>query len=265
VDCILTIENLAGGDLTGITLTPPAGVPFSIVGEPGTTLAPDASQNVTLRYTATSGSTAAHTGTLTVGGVSSAQSMSRNVTLTGITNTNPDTPANATPGDGSTNVSLSPTLMASAYHDADGDAYAGAQWTIKDGSGNTIFVTQTLDANTGVFSPTYAIGALDGANGATPQFTLPRGLLQYGMTYRFQVAYRDARGAIPGPGARGISATSPLTTFTTMAQVAGQNAFGVPNSGANTSLMTVLNTTNVGTLPNDAAFKAAVPQADCCP
>ena len=106
----------------------------------------------------------------------------------------PAKPVNATPAAGATNVSLSPTLTASAFSDADvGDAHVASQWLLRV---------------QGEVEPVFDSGA-DAAN----KVSIELADLANGVTYEWQVRYKDDRG--------GWSEYSTATAFTTVAPVAG--------------------------------------------
>ena len=106
----------------------------------------------------------------------------------------PAKPVNATPTAGATNVSLSPTLTASAFSDSDaGDTHVASQWLLRvQGEANPVF---------------------DSGEDAANKVSIVLGDLSNGVTYEWQVRYKDDRG--------GWSDYSTATAFTTVAPVAG--------------------------------------------
>lgn len=96
----------------------------------------------------------------------------------------PDTPTNQSPGNGTTDISLTPTLRASSFQDSDNDTFASSEWSIVGG-------------------PTFPAGAVT-------EFTVPEAYhLAYNTVYAWQVRYRDSNSE--------YSAWSALTSFQTVA------------------------------------------------
>ena len=56
--------------------------------------------------------------------------MSTSFTTLSAPNNNPNTPTNISPTNGSTAISLFPTLVSSAYFDLDGDTHLNTEWEI---------------------------------------------------------------------------------------------------------------------------------------
>lgn len=125
----------------------------------------------------------------------------------------PELPVNLEPSDGATDVSLTPTLRASAFSDPDGDHHVASNWKIE---GDTF--------------------AKD--SGDLTRYDIPLGLLSYSTTYHWQVEYTD--NADP-PESSGWSSQWSFTTvaaphadFTaapTSAQVGETIAFTNASSG----------------------------------
>ncbi|MDB6155115.1 MAG: hypothetical protein JWL90_3568 [Chthoniobacteraceae bacterium] len=91
-------------------------------------------------------------------------------------NTPPETPLNSTPATGSTGVSSSPLLQATAFGDPDiDDKHAASQWLIRIVESNTIVLDSGVD--TANLTQLRATG------------------LTASMTYSWQVRYQDDRGA----------------------------------------------------------------------
>jgi plastocyanin len=117
----------------------------------------------------------------------------------------PATPTNQTPASGATNVSLSPTLTASAFADSDADdTHAASQWVLRE-VGNA---TPVFDSGEDPGNKT----SIELAN------------LANGITYEWQVRYKDDRG--------GWSAYSAASTFTTVLPPAGGGSGLKANYGA---------------------------------
>ncbi|HDD25193.1 MAG TPA: hypothetical protein ENF52_07135, partial [Chloroflexi bacterium] len=93
-----------------------------------------------------------------------------------VVNNPPNTPTNLSPC-GVTNVSLTPTLQASAFSDPDGDSFANSQWQVDDSSS---FPSPVWDS--GTYSPVTSV-------------TVPSGVLNYSTTYWWRVRYKDGRGS----------------------------------------------------------------------
>ncbi len=195
VSCWVTVTNASAGPLSNIALSTGAG-PFTVSPSMITgPLAAGESTTAVVTYTATDGSTPADTGTLSV----SAGGYNASVSLTGVTNTRPARPVAGLPLS-ATNVSLTPTLTASAFSDADGDTQTYATWEISTDD-RFAFSYGQFNTNTVVLA-----SINDPANLAS--FTVPPGALQPGVTYYWSVGYTDSRGATSVPSA--------LMSFTTM-------------------------------------------------
>jgi plastocyanin len=106
----------------------------------------------------------------------------------------PAKPVNATPVAGATNVSISPTLTASAFSDADtDDTHAASQWLLRvQGEATLVFDSGEVVAN---------------------KVSIELADLTNEVTYEWQVRYKDDRG--------GWSDYSTATAFTTVAPVSG--------------------------------------------
>jgi Tfp pilus assembly protein PilX len=105
----------------------------------------------------------------------------------------PDQPANVSPADGSSSISLTPTLQSSPFSDPDtGDTHAASQWQITTTPGDYTV-------------PVFDIGA-DLSNLAS--ITIASGLLSSSTTYYWHVRYQDNQGA--------WSECSTETSFTTL-------------------------------------------------
>jgi len=89
----------------------------------------------------------------------------------------PNTPTGSGPANGSTNVSLTPTLQASAFSDPDaGDTHAKSQWQVAKNYGFTDLVWDS--------------GAVSGST----QAAVSKGLLNDNTTYGWRVRYQDNYG-----------------------------------------------------------------------
>ena len=117
-------------------------------------------------------------------------------------NTVPNTPSNISPPNATTNVSVTPTLQASAFSDVDciGDTHAASQWQVLNSAG----VIVVADSGT------------DTVNKVT--WTVPANKLYYGSNYVWQVRYQDSRN--------GWSTYSAQTTFTTVGPLLGGSKQG---------------------------------------
>ena len=119
-------------------------------------------------------------------------------------NTPPNTPINGSPPNGTTNISVTPTLQAGAFSDVDcvGDTHAASQWQVLNGAGAVVVADSGTDTVNKV------------------SWTLPIAKLYYGSNYQWHVRYQDSRG--------GWSTYSTKTTFTT-----GGPLLGASNQGTN--------------------------------
>ncbi len=106
----------------------------------------------------------------------------------------PAKPVNATPVADATNISLSPTLTASAFSDPDaGDTHVASQWLLRvQGEATPVF---------------------DSGEDAANKVSIELADLANGVTYEWQVRYKDDRG--------GWSDYSTATAFATVPPVAG--------------------------------------------
>ena len=131
----------------------------------------------------------------------------------------PATPTNVSPGAGATNISVSPTLTASAFSDEDnGDVHVASQWIVRDITANT----QVLDTGVDTANKT-GISLADLTNGTI---------------YGWKVRYKDDIGA--------WSAYSAETQFTTVELPTAQGS-GLTASYAKYNVRTNLPTTVVFT------------------
>lgn len=106
-------------------------------------------------------------------------------------NTPPVTPTPISPAPGGTNLSVAPTLTASAFSDADdGDVHVASQWIIRNGTTGAI---------------------TDTGEDLGHKINLPLSDLTFSTTYFWKVRYRDDRGA--------WSEYSAEAAFTTVAEV----------------------------------------------
>jgi hypothetical protein len=91
-------------------------------------------------------------------------------------NTAPHTPTNASPASGAKNVSVTPTLQASAFSDADcvGDTHSASEWR--------------------VLTPGAVVVADSGTDTVNKvSWTVPATKLYFGSNYQWEVRYRDSR------------------------------------------------------------------------
>jgi hypothetical protein len=199
---------------------------------------------VFLYYTPTPSKTP-HTGKLTL--IPSSGSK-REITLKAETNTRPSSPSNLSVENN--DVKLTPTLkIGSSFSDDDGDTHLGTMWIIKDASGNTVFVTSFLGKD-GKYTE-----VCDKNNLTT--FVVPKGVLKYNTSYKFQAKFCDSRGL--------ESQASNEFSFTTSVKPANVDDYGVPTSATsvedkNKTVITSINAGNIGTLKDDTAIKTSVPQ-----
>jgi O-glycosyl hydrolase len=122
------------------------------------------------------------------------------ITVTDV-NEAPASPANLSPADGATNLSLTPVLQGSAFNDPDaGDTQAAGQWLVRRSADNSL----VYDSGT---------SATDKTN-----LAVSAGILDYGTLYNWQVRYQDTHGAWSG--------YSTATAFSTLAptlEIIGQD------------------------------------------
>jgi hypothetical protein len=105
----------------------------------------------------------------------------------------PNQPSNTSPSNGATDISLTPTLAASAFFDYDaGDTHASSQWQVTTTAGD--YTSPVFDSLT------------DTAN--LTSMAVPSGILTYSTTYYWHVRHQDNRGY--------WSAYSAETSFTIM-------------------------------------------------
>ena len=126
----------------------------------------------------------------------------------------PDQPTNSSPSDGEQEVSLKPTLRASAFDDPDGDTPASSEWQIAGG-------------------PTF-IKSVE--QGDIREYSIQAGYLAYDTTYSWQVKYKDSSDE--------WSAPSVLTSFKTVA--APEADFTAPASAEAGASVTFTNTSSGG-------------------
>jgi len=108
----------------------------------------------------------------------------------------PNQPANVSPVDGTSNVSLTPTLQSSTFADADtSDAHGASQWQLTATSGQ------------------YSSPVFDSGNDATnlTSIIIPPGNLTYSTVYYWRVRYQDILHSA-------WSDWSPETSFSTIAE-----------------------------------------------
>ena len=119
-------------------------------------------------------------------------------------NTVPTTPSNVSPANGTTNVSVTPTLQASAFSDPDplcvGDAHAASQWQVLNSAGAVV----VADSGTNTLSKV--------------SWLVPDAKLYYGSNYQWRVRYQDSRS--------GWSSYSAQTVFTTGGPLLGGSKQG---------------------------------------
>ena len=258
VSCTVTVHNTGTLALTSFVLATTNGSQFSVTPTSLTTLASGASITVTVTYTAAA-SSSAHTGTLTV----TSGSYTRSVSLTGATNTRPAAPAASSPANAATNVSLTPTLSAGPFSDADSDTHVSSTWQIASAAG---FASSAI-----VFHST------DDASNLT-SITVPPGALQQNTTYYWSVSYKDSRGlASSGSTARSfttltvqMAATTGVTPDTTTVKTAGGteittlSSSTLPSSIANvsTQLLADYSAVNCGASTNTANPSVAIVRAN---
>jgi hypothetical protein len=225
-------EPVTGFDSSDVLLGGTAGATTCVVTGSGTTY------NV-----AVSGMTRSGTVTATVragaaqdaaGNLSLASTSTDNTVSYLLPNRPPDTPNNQMPANGSLNQPLTVVLKASAFFDPDaGDTHAASQWVVRRRSDNVVVFDSGEDA----------------ANKTS--CSIPAGILNYAMTYSWQVRYKDSAGA--------WSAYSTETTFTTVAPSLSARIIGgkvVLTWPANADGFILFSTTNL--TPN-ASWTAVTP------
>jgi O-glycosyl hydrolase len=106
----------------------------------------------------------------------------------------PAVPVNGTPANGNSTQSLTPTLQASAFSDANPvDVQAASEWLVQRAADSFVVYDSGTDAT-------------DLTN-----LTLPAGVLDYATAYTWQVQYQDVRGAWSGYSiATGFQTAGPL-------------------------------------------------------
>jgi peptidoglycan/xylan/chitin deacetylase (PgdA/CDA1 family) len=109
----------------------------------------------------------------------------------------PNQPTNISPPNGAMNVSLTPTLQASAFSDPDaGDTHQASQWQICSDSACSNIIHDSGEDTTNLTS-----------------YPVPSGALTPNTTYWWHVRYKDNRGA--------WSSYSNITSFTTISVIRG--------------------------------------------
>ncbi|MDH3976124.1 MAG: right-handed parallel beta-helix repeat-containing protein [Deltaproteobacteria bacterium] len=136
----------------------------------------------------------------------------------------PDTPTNGTPADGAINVSLTPTLTASAFFDPDaGDTHQASQWQVDD---NIDFSSPAYDSGSVTDLTSHNLGSSLGA----------------GTTYYWRVRYEDDHG--------GWSSYSAGTSFTTLNNAPHTPTNSTPADGATDVAVTPALTASVFSDPD---------------
>jgi hypothetical protein len=93
----------------------------------------------------------------------------------------PDTPVNASPEDGATGLSLTPTLESSLYHKPSSTiTHAASQWQVREASSSADYSTAVFDSGT------------DAAN--LTSITIPAGTLDHATNYAWRVRYQGSNG-----------------------------------------------------------------------
>jgi hypothetical protein len=227
VDCTVTIQNTGTEALTSFTLSTTNGSQFTV---PTTiaSLGGNASTTATITYQSVAAASA-HTGTLTV----NSGSFTRTVSLTGATNTRPATPTNSSPANNATDTSVTPTLTAGTFSDADGDTHASSTWQVASASGFTDpdIVFQSTNDTSNLTSITIPPGVLKQTESPTP--------------YYWRVSYKDSRGA--------ASAASTARSFTTLSVTMAGTTSVTPATTALTSGGNEVTTLSTSTLPASTA------------
>ncbi len=105
-------------------------------------------------------------------------------------NNPPNTPLNLLPANSSTGISLTPTLVASAFSDPDaGDTHAASEWMVCNSDGTLLWDPGATTTN-------------------ITSITIPSGVLQLATTYRWRVCYQDNHGAWSGWSATFVFTTA---------------------------------------------------------
>ena len=225
VSCTVTVQNTGTEALTSFTLGTTGGSQFGVTPTTIASLAGGASTTATVTYTAAAASSA-HTDTLTV----TSGSFTRTVSLTGATNTKPATPTNSSPANSATDVSVTPTLTAGSFSDADSDTHASSTWEVASAGG---FAASAI-----VFQSTNDTSNLT-------SITVPPGMLQQNTTYYWRVSYKDSRGV--------ASTASTGTSFTTLTVTMADSTGVTPTTTAVTSGGNEVTTLSTATLPSSTA------------
>jgi|GEM_PF-967019 len=92
----------------------------------------------------------------------------------------PDKPTNISPADGTTDISLTPTLESSAFITSHPGDHAASQWQITTISGNYVTPAKIFDSNVDTINLT--------------QIAVPSGLLSINSTYYWRVRHQDNYG-----------------------------------------------------------------------
>jgi hypothetical protein len=192
VDCTVTIQNTGTQALTSFTLSTTNGSQFAVTPTTIASMAGGAGTTATVTYQSVAAASA-HTGTLTV----TSGSYTREVSLTGATNTKPATPTNSSPVNSATDTSVTPTLTAGAFSDADSDTHASSTWQVASAAG--------FSASAVVFQSTNDTSNLT-------SIAIPPGALQQNTTYYWRVSYKDSRGS-PSTASTGFSFTTLSVTM----------------------------------------------------
>jgi hypothetical protein len=256
VDCAVTIQNTGTQALTSFTLSTTNGSQFTVTPTTIGSMAGGAGTTAMVTYQSAAAASA-HTGTLTV----TSGSYTREVALSGTTNTKPATPTNSSPVNSATNTSVTPTLTAGAFSDADSDTHASSTWQVASAAG--------FSASAVVFQ------SINDTSNLT-SITIPPGALQQNTTYYWRVSYKDSRGS-PSTASTGFSFTTLSVTMnnsnttpdaTTVksgngTEITTISSANLPSSVANVSpqLLSDYSAVNSGTTANTSTDSVAIVKA----
>ncbi|MFC1924096.1 fibronectin type III domain-containing protein [Chloroflexota bacterium] len=151
---------------------------------------------------------------------------STETSFTTISNSAPDKPANISPASTATDISLTPTLIGSAFSDPNaGDNHTASQWQIRKASGS--YGSPVFDSGVSISSKT--------------SIAIPSGELSYGTKYYWHVSYRDSYDNWSGWSAE--------TSFTTISSSAPDKPANI--SPASTATDISLTPTLIGSAFSD--------------
>jgi hypothetical protein len=101
-----------------------------------------------------------------------------------IENQAPNTPTNISPTNGAVNQSLTPTLIASAFSDPEGDSHVASQWQIR----------KDYSLGTEDYSAPFLVYDSGETTTSLTSISVPSGTLSNDITYYWHVRYKDSFG-----------------------------------------------------------------------